>query len=147
MAADQITLSRQYPTQPLVAVGAVVFKAADLLLVRRKAEPRADTWTLPGGLVELGESCRGAVVREVREECGIEIEVVKLIDVVDFIDRDPAGRVRFHYVLVDFEARYVSGELQPSAEIRAARWCKPTDLADLVIADVTRLFLEKHYPS
>lgn len=136
---------RRYPERPLVGVGAVVFKGERILLVKRRFEPRAATWTLPGGLVERGETCRAAAVREVREECAIEIELSRLVDVIDYIERDAQERVRFHYVLVDFEARYVSGELRPSSEILDARWFSKSAISGLVLPPITASFLKEHY--
>ncbi len=86
-------IARKYPHQPLLGVGAVIFKNDKILLVKRKFEPKARFWTLPGGMVELGESLAHALKREIREECGIKIEPQKVIDVIDYIERDEEHQV------------------------------------------------------
>jgi ADP-ribose pyrophosphatase YjhB (NUDIX family) len=97
-------VSREYPDYPRVGVGAVVFHQGRVLLVRRGGRPALGKWSLPGGLVELGETTAEAVRREIREECGIDIRVIGVAGVVDRVTRDAAGLVRYHYVLVDYLA-------------------------------------------
>lgn len=102
-------MSREYPDAPVVSVGAVVLHEGRVLLVRRGSHPSRGQWSFPGGVVELGETCRDAVRREVAEETGLDVEVVGVVDVVDRVVRDPDGRVRYHYVIVDYLARPVGG--------------------------------------
>lgn len=122
---------REYPAQPLIGVGAVIVQDDQVLLVQRGREPGYGLWSLPGGLVELGETLAEAVRREVREECGLEVEVGPLIWWLDRIQRDPGGRVRYHYVLLDFLARPVGGTPRPGGDVLAVRWVGPADLAGL----------------
>ncbi|RMF67328.1 MAG: NUDIX domain-containing protein [Calditrichaeota bacterium] len=136
---------RRYPDRPLLGVGAVVFKAGRILLVKRKHEPGASSWTLPGGLVELGETVKEAVKREVLEECGVEISPRRIVDAVDVIEKDRQGRVVYHYLLVDFEADYLTGRLSPASDAVDARWVDPRHLSDLNLPAITRSFLKKHY--
>ncbi len=121
---------REYPTHPIVGVSVLVFKDDKILLVRRGREPRKGQWSLPGGGVELGETVRDAAVREIREECHIEIEPEKILDVLDRIFRDAAGHVQYHYVLIALLARYKSGELRHDSDIEAAEWAELNKLAD-----------------
>ena len=94
-----VTISREYPPAPLVAVAAVVVDDVGLILmVERGRPPSKGMWALPGGLLDLGESVRAGVAREVREETGAEIEIVDLLDLFEPIHRDEAGRIRYHYV-------------------------------------------------
>ena len=129
----------------MVGVGAVIFKNDQLLLVKRRFEPEAQFWSLPGGLVEWGETVEEAIIRETREECGIEIGPIRLVDIIDFIERDERGEIRYHYVLVDFEARYLGGEVAPESDAADARWFSPSELTEISLPEITRKFLQKHY--
>ncbi len=113
---------RKKPARPFVGVGAVVFNGDSVLLVRRGKEPRAGQWSLPGGAQKLGETVFEAVRREVREEAGIEIEILGLLDVVDSITRDSEGGVDYHYTLVDVAAAWQTGALAPGGDAVDASW-------------------------
>jgi len=121
-------MKRDYPDRPFVGVGVVVLKGDHVLLIRRKKPPRMDEWSLPGGAQDLGENIRDAAVREVREETGIEIQNLQLLDVVDFIDRDDKQDVRHHYSLIDFSAEYASGEAKGNDDAIEAKWVPFNDL-------------------
>jgi mutator protein MutT len=120
-------MRRQYPDRPIVAVGAIVVKDGRVLLARRGKEPSYGLWSVPGGAVDLGEGLKPATQREVREECGIEVDLTDVIEVVERMVRDESGRIQYHYVIVDYLARWVSGELAPSSEVLEARWVAPED--------------------
>ena len=122
-------MRRQYPVAPIPSVGAVVLKGQKVLLVRRAHEPSKGKWSIPGGVVELGETLQEAAQREVKEECGVQIEIGDVVEVRDAIVRNKADRVRFHYVLVDVEARYLSGELTVGSDAEDARWVSEEELA------------------
>jgi 8-oxo-dGTP diphosphatase len=113
---------RDYPKHPLVGVGAVVIKNGKILLVKRAFEPGAGKWSVPGGLVEVGEKLSEACVRETKEETGLDVEVLELINVFDMIDKDSLGRVRYHYVLVDFLVKLLGGEERLSKETLEIKW-------------------------
>src|SRR3954469_21705036 len=102
-------MSRRYPDRPLVAVGALIVENAKILLVRRATEPLKGQWSLPGGLVEIGETLQAAVAREVKEETGLTVEVTQGAAVIDRIYPDPAGKVEYHYILIDYLCRADSG--------------------------------------
>jgi len=118
---------RRYPERPFVAVGTIVVRDGCVLLARRGKEPSYGLWSLPGGAVDLGEGLKNAAARETREECGIEIEITDVLEVVERMVQDPDGRVQFHYVIVDYLARWASGELVSSPEVLEARWVPPED--------------------
>ena len=103
-------MPRSYPDRPMVGVGAVVFRDNDVLLIRRGKAPRKGDWSIPGGMPELGETVFAAAAREVLEETAIVIQNIGLIDVIDAITPDDAGRVKFHYTLVDVVAEWHSGD-------------------------------------
>ena len=114
-------MRREFPEAPLVGVGAVVVDAGRMLLVRRGKEPLKGQWSLPGGMLELGESLADGVAREVREETGLTVEVVELVELLDRIHRED-GRVRFHYVIADYLCRVAGGELKAASDADAVRW-------------------------
>ena len=115
-------MSREYPAQPITGVGVVVWHGERVLLVQRARPPRQGQWSLPGGGQQLGETLTDAARREVREEAGLEVELGEVIATLDLIERDAGGRVRYHYVLIDFVAEAASAELRPGDDAAAARW-------------------------
>ena len=121
-------MTREYPDRPFIGVGAVIVQDGRVLLVRRRHEPLAGQWTLPGGAVELGETLAGALRREILEETGLAIEVGPIIEVLDRITRDETGRVRHHFVLVDYLCWPVGGDLQAGSDVADARFVDPAEL-------------------
>jgi 8-oxo-dGTP diphosphatase len=114
-------MQREFPSTPLVGVGAVIVEAERVLLVRRGAEPLKGHWSLPGGLLEVGESLTEGVKREVREETGLFVEPVELIELIDRIHRED-NRVRYHYVIADYLCRVAGGVLRAASDADAVRW-------------------------
>ena len=114
-------MQREFPEAPLIGVGAVVVDRGRVLLVQRGTEPARGQWSLPGGLIELGESLTDAVVREVREETGLNVEPVELIELLDRIYRQ-GERVRYHYVVADYLCRVAGGELRADSDAAQVRW-------------------------
>ena len=126
-----MTTSREYPSVPRVGVGAVVLDAGRVLLVRRGKPPLAGKWSLPGGLVELGETTREAVQREVAEECGLTIRVGEVAGILDRVVRDADGRIRYHWVLVDYVAFLESGTLCAASDADEAQWVEVDEVERL----------------
>lgn len=114
-------MQREFPETPLVGVGAVVVHEGRVLLVRRGREPLKGQWSLPGGLLEIGESLTAGVVREVREETGLTVELIELIELLDRIHRE-GERVRYHYVIADYLCKVAAGELKAASDADAVRW-------------------------
>jgi ADP-ribose pyrophosphatase YjhB (NUDIX family) len=123
--------SRTYPAFPIPAVGAVILEQEHVLLIQRGQPPAVGKWTLPGGVVEVGESPEEAIIREVQEECSVKIMILTVLDVVNRIVRDEDGKVQYHYVIIDYVARcqeagreYGLPEIAPHAEtdVRDVRW-------------------------
>lgn len=115
------SMQREFPTAPLVGVGAVVVHEGKVLLVQRATEPAKGRWSIPGGLIEVGEMLTEAVVREVREETGLTVEPLHLIELLDRIYREE-DRVRYHYVIADYLCKVVGGSLQAASDAAAVRW-------------------------
>jgi mutator protein MutT len=114
-------MQREFPEVPLVGVGAVIVDDGRVLLVRRGTEPMLGKWTLPGGMLEVGESLTDGVIREVREETGLTVEPVELIELLDRIYRE-GERVRYHYVIADYLCRVLGGALKAASDADAVRW-------------------------
>jgi len=122
-------MQREFPSAPLVGVGAVIVEAGRVLLVQRGAEPLKGHWSLPGGLVELGEELANAVAREVREETGLVVEPLEPIELLDRIYREDE-RVRYHYVIADYLCRVTGGELLAASDADAVRWVEREEWAE-----------------
>lgn len=136
-------MSKTYPTQPIVAVGAVVFKGPKILLVRRGQPPNQGLWAVPGGCTWLGETFQETAEREIREETGIRIRARHPIYLFDSIEKDEAGRIRYHYVTVDLLADYVSGEPVAGDDAIEARWVAPEELGSLPVSRETTKLLRQ----
>ncbi|MFZ1753116.1 MAG: NUDIX hydrolase [Caldilineaceae bacterium] len=116
-------IQREYPLAPLVGTAAAVFNdLGEVLLVQRGKPPNVGQWGLPGGLIDTGERLVAGAAREVMEECGVAVEIRDLVGVFEPIIRDGDGQVRYHYVVVDYWGRYLSGELRPGDDAADARW-------------------------
>jgi 8-oxo-dGTP diphosphatase len=138
-------MQREYPEQPLVGVGAIIIENSRVVLVKRAHPPLQAQWSIPGGVLEVGELVREAAVREAREETGLTVEPGELLGVYDRVLRDPGGRVQYHYVLVDFLCRRVSGELQAADDAAAVRWFTREELPALNLAEDTLEVVHKGF--
>ena len=140
-------MKREYPDSPLVGVGAVIIEGDRVVLVRRGHPPLAGEWSVPGGVLEVGETLRQAAVREALEETGLRVEVGELLGVYDRILRDADERPRYHYVLIDFLCRKIAGDFQAADDAAEARWFTRAELVGLGLPedtqDVIRLGFEK----
>jgi len=145
MEKPETIVNGAYPNRPLVAVGAVVFKEDKVLLVLRAKPPAENRWTIPGGSVELGETLQEAAEREILEETGLTIQAGKPVYTFDVIERDPKGKILFHYVIVDLAADYVSGELKPGDDANDVCWASFGDVKTLTVSTATRKLLKQCY--
>ena len=136
-------MSRSYPNRPIVGVGAVVFRDDRVLLIRRGKPPRMGDWSLPGGMQEIGETVFEAAAREVREETGVTISDIALIDVVDSITRDDDARVQFHYTLVDVVAKWRSGEPAGGSDAMHAEFMSFDEVSKIVLWRETHRIISK----
>ena len=137
--------TRVYPAKPIVGVGATVFRNDQVLLIRRGNPPLYGDWSLPGGRVKEDEDLKKALRREVREECSIDIKVGDLITEFEYIERDEEERVKYHYVVFDFKARYVSGKLVRASDALEVRWVPLEQLKEFDLTDKVREVIEKGY--
>jgi ADP-ribose pyrophosphatase YjhB (NUDIX family) len=119
-------MQREFPSAPLIGVGAVVIDRGRVLLVCRGREPLKGQWSLPGGLLELGEQLTAGVIREIEEETGLLVEPLELIELLDSIHHQD-GRVRYHYVIADYLCRVTGGSLQAASDADDVRWAEPAD--------------------
>ena len=133
-----MSVSRRYPSRPLVGAGALVHRGRRVVLVKRKFPPNEGKWALPGGLVELGESTQDAAVREIREETGLNVEIEGLLDVQTDMHLDGTSRLEYHYVLVDYLARPSGGRLRLNPESSDSGWFTAPQTRSLRMTEGTR---------
>jgi len=140
-------MKREYPDAPLVGVGTIIIEQDRVMLVKRAHPPLAGEWSIPGGALEMGETLRQAAAREALEETGLVVEVGELLGVYDRILRDADGRIRYHYVLVDFLCRRIAGEPEAAGDAAEARWFTRSEVALVSLAqdttEVIKLGFEK----
>lgn len=140
-------MKREYPDAPLIGVGAIIIEHDRIVLVKRAQAPLRGEWSIPGGVLEVGETLRQAAVREALEETGLRVEVGELLGVYDRILRDADERTLYHYVLVDFLCRRIAGEPQGAGDATEARWFTRDEVGQLSLpqdtAEVIKLGFEK----
>ena len=136
-------MKREYPERPLVGVGAVIVEGGRVVVVRRATEPLKGEWSIPGGLLELGETVAAAVAREALEETGLVVEPGEVLGVFDRIVPDEQGKIRYHYVLIDLLCRRVSGELRAGGDAAEARWLTAEELKTFPVSEPAAGLLRK----
>jgi ADP-ribose pyrophosphatase YjhB (NUDIX family) len=138
-------MKREFPEMPLVGVGSIIIEGDRVLLVKRAHPPIQGQWSIPGGVLEVGEMVREAAVREAQEETGLIVEPSELLGVYDRILRDPGRRVQYHYVLIDFLCRRVGGELIAASDAAEVRWFTRQELPGLNLAEDTQDVIRKGF--
>ncbi|MGZ6465550.1 MAG: NUDIX hydrolase [Bdellovibrionota bacterium] len=138
-------MKREYPDVPLVGVGAIIIDGSRVVLVKRGRAPLMGKWSIPGGVLEVGETLRKAVVREVIEETGLTVEPGELLGVFERVVPDEQGRMKYHYVLIDFLCRRVTGELAAGDDADEVRWFQREELAGLDLATETEEVILKGF--
>lgn len=136
-------MPREYPTAPVVGLGAVVWRDDKVLMIKRGRPPRAGIWSLPGGGQDLGETVEQGIRRELREETGVEVELLGLVAVIDSVQRDAEGRVLYHYTIVDYAARWASGDVVAGDDAADAAWFSLEELAGLHLWEETLRVIEQ----
>jgi 8-oxo-dGTP diphosphatase len=137
-------VKRLYPDQPVVGIGAVVIQDGKIALIKRGNEPSKGKWTIPGGLVELGESLEAAVIRETKEEVCLDVENPTLIGVVDNVDLDEQGKIKYHYVIIDYLVHVKSGVIQAASDAEELRWVPFDEVESYVLTASFRLFFRQN---
>ncbi len=138
-------MSRKYPEHPLLGVGAIIFDGDKVLLVERAGEPLKGWWSIPGGLVETGETIEQALRREAREETGLELEQITRFDLFERIMRDGDGRAEYHYVLVDYVCKAGSGQLLAGDDVSRVEWAACSNLRSYKVTPGTIEAVERAY--
>ena len=136
-------MAREYPAHPVVGVGAVVVRDGKALIIKRAHEPRTGEWSLPGGLLELGESLQDAVRREIKEETSLDIEVGPVIETFDRVHRDDAGKIRYHFVIVDFVCWSNGGEAVPGSDADGVAWVTADEIDEYKVNAHARAVLQR----
>ncbi|SPE35245.1 NUDIX hydrolase [Candidatus Sulfopaludibacter sp. SbA3] len=136
---------RRYPKRPLIGVGAIMLRRDRILMAQRGKEPLKGWWSLPGGALETGESLEDGVRREVREETGLEIVPLGVLEIFERIMRDASGAAEYHYVLIDYVCRVTGGKLFPGDDVCAVEWVRRADLPKLQITEGTLGVIEKAF--
>ena len=134
---------RKYPDRPYVGIGGVIVHDGRVVIVKRRFEPLAGQWSIPGGAVEAGETLEACVVREMNEETGFVVEVGPVVEVLDRITRDDEGRILYHFVLIDYLCRPVSGELRAGSDVAEAVLAEPSELAQYELTEKALAVIER----
>ena len=134
---------REFPSRPWVGIGAVIFRGDRVLLARRGKPPRLGAWSLPGGAQHLGEGAVECARRELLEETGIEAGPLILADVIDAVNRDPDGRVRYHYTIIDYCGHWAAGEARPGDDVAEIAWAAPAELPGYALTREALAVIEK----
>lgn len=139
------SMERQYPKSPLVGVGSIIVERGRVLLIKRDNPPLEGQWSIPGGMLELGETVRDAAVREAREETGMDVRAEDLLGVFDRVILDYEGKAQYHYVLIDFMCTPMGGSLQAGGDASEVRWFTREEVATLPLMKDTREVIERGF--
>ena len=137
-------MKRLYPKQPVVGVGAVVICDGKILLEKRKNDPGKGKWSIPGGLVELGENVEQTVIREVKEETGLEVEKPEHIDVVGNVIRDENGEIKYHFVIIDYFVKLKGGTMKAMSDAEELRWATFDEVEKYDLTKTFREFFQRN---
>jgi len=137
-------LGRLYPDRPIVGIGAIIMRDGKILLEKRKNDPGKGKWSVPGGVVELGENVTQTVIREVKEETGLDVAEPEHIDVVDQITRDEGGRIKYHFVIIDYLVKLKGGMLKAASDADELEWVSLSEVEKYDLTGTFRAFFERN---
>ena len=137
-------MSRQYPKKPIVGVGAILIEGDRILLEKRKNSPSKGKWSVPGGLVDLGETVEEAVIREVKEETGLDVYDPRLVDVVSYISFGEKGGVMYHYVIIDYFLTSKGGKLKAASDAADLKWVSFYEVEEYDLTESFRRFFQRN---
>jgi 8-oxo-dGTP diphosphatase len=137
-------LKRRYPKKPVVGVGAVILDGEKILLEKRKNAPGKGKWSIPGGLVELGEEVEQAVIREVKEETGLDVYEPRLIDVVNYVSTGEKGGVLYHFVIIDYHVTVKGGDAKAASDAEALKWVPFSEVEEYDLTESFRRFFQRN---
>jgi 8-oxo-dGTP diphosphatase len=142
---EKVTVRREYPERPLVGVGGVVIRDERTLLIRRGSAPLEGEWSIPGGMLELGETILEGVRRELLEETAIEVRVLDLIEVFERVTRDEAGKLKYHFVILDYLCEAVQGEAQAGSDVTDVAWVRESELSKYSLTPTATRVIQKAF--
>jgi len=137
-------MKRLYPDQPIVGIGSVITREGKIALIKRGNEPGKGKWSVPGGLVELGETLEQTVIRETKEETGLDVENPRLIDVVSYVDLDEKGKIRYHYIIIDYLVHVKYGTAEAASDAAELRWVPFDEVENYDLTRSFRLFFKNN---
>ena len=137
--------SRRYPTRPYLGVGALIFEDKNVLLVERAKEPLKGYWSLPGGILETGETLAAGIRREVMEETGLDVEPLDMFEIFERIMPDAEGRAEYHYVLIDYICRPTGGRAAPASDVSRLAWVSQQNLREYRLTEGTLAVIERAF--
>ena len=137
-------MRKEYPERPVVGVGAIILEGGKILLEKRKSTPGEGKWAVPGGLVELGETVEQTVIREVKEETGLDVASPQLVDVVDYISLDEKGAVKYHFIILDYFVTVKGGELKAASDADELRWVPIGEVEQYDLTESFRRFFKQN---
>ena len=141
-----ILSNKAYPLMPVIAVAGIIFNDRDeVVLIQRGSEPRKGKWSIPGGSVELGEELGQALVREVEEECSLKVEPGPFVSLIERIEHDSRGKIRYHYAILDFVCKYKEGVLTAGSDAADAKWVSMADIENMPLTDELKQIIKKAF--
>ena len=140
-----MTVRREYPERPLVGVGGVVIRDERALLIRRGSAPLEGEWSIPGGMLEIGETILEGVQRELLEETAIEVKVLDLIEVFERVNRDEGGRWKYHFVILDYLCEAVRGEALAGSDVTDVAWARESELSEYSLTPTAARVIQKAF--
>ena len=136
---------REHPQRPIIAVGGVVIHDERALLIRRGQPPLEGRWSIPGGILEIGETITSAIERELKEETGIAVRVLGLLEIYEKVLRDSDNRAQYHFIILDYMCEFVEGEAEADGDVTDAAWVNENDLETLQLTSAALRVVKKAF--